>query len=169
MNTVRRLRRDAGLTQAELADRAGTSQPAIAAYEAGRKSPSLATLRRLAGAAGLEVVVDFQRPLTREELRSLALHEAIAGKLDETPAEVVAQARIVLRRMQVGNPDASRLLGVWERLLEGPPGELATVLLDRGPLARELRHTTPFAGVLSAKERAEVYRAFQASEQEVGS
>lgn len=169
MNTVRRLRRDAGLTQAELADRAGTSQPAIAAYEAGRKSPSLATLRRLADAAGLEVVVDFQRPLTREELRSLALHEAIARKVDEAPAEAVAQAWVVLRRMQAANPGASRLLDIWERLLEGPPGELAAVLLDRGPLARELRHVTPFAGILSAKERAQVYRAFRAREQEGGS
>ena len=81
----------------------------------------------------------------------------------------VAQARVVLRRMRARSPGASRLLGIWERLLEGPPGEFAWVLLDRGPLARELRHVTPFAGILSARERAQVYRAFQASEQEVQS
>ncbi|CAN5365556.1 hypothetical protein BH20ACT9_BH20ACT9_04390 [soil metagenome] len=45
-------RRQAGLTQAELAARAGTSQPAVSAYETGRRSPSVATLQRLLGACG---------------------------------------------------------------------------------------------------------------------
>jgi hypothetical protein len=37
---------------------------------------------------------------------------------------------------------------------------LLPLLTDPDPWARELRHVTPFAGVLSAAERAEVYRAF---------
>ena len=48
MNAIRLLRDLGNLTQAELAEAAGTSQPTIAAYEAGRKSPTLRTLRRLA-------------------------------------------------------------------------------------------------------------------------
>lgn len=44
-------RRRAGLTQAALARRAGTSQPVISAYEHGRRDPSLGTLRRLVEAA----------------------------------------------------------------------------------------------------------------------
>ncbi len=51
------LRREAGLTQAELARRAGTSQPAIARLEAGRASPSLETLERLAGAAEFDIEI----------------------------------------------------------------------------------------------------------------
>lgn len=117
----------------------------------GGRRPSLATLRRLARAAGLEVVVDFQRPLTREERRSLALHEAIARRLDADPTAVVARARVVLGRMQAAHPGASRLLEIWGRLLEGPHEDLTAVLLDRGPLARELRHVTPFAAILSAR------------------
>ncbi len=45
----------AGLTQAELARRAGTVQSAIAAYEAGRRQPTLPTLYRLLAAAGFDL------------------------------------------------------------------------------------------------------------------
>ncbi|MGI8946995.1 MAG: helix-turn-helix transcriptional regulator [Ornithinimicrobium sp.] len=48
-------RRAAGLNQAELAGRAGTSRTAISAYENGRKSPSLTTLTRLLDACGFEI------------------------------------------------------------------------------------------------------------------
>jgi len=44
---LREARRAAGLSQAELARRAGTSQPAIARYESGAASPSVRTLERL--------------------------------------------------------------------------------------------------------------------------
>jgi len=52
---LRAVRRSAGLTQQALAERAGTTQSAIAAYESGAKQPSVATLDRLVGAAGLRV------------------------------------------------------------------------------------------------------------------
>ena len=42
----------AGLTQAEFARRAGTSQPAVVRYESGATSPSVVTLERLLRAAG---------------------------------------------------------------------------------------------------------------------
>ncbi len=48
-------RRAAGLNQAEVARRAGTSRTAISAYENGRKSPSLTTLTRLLDACGFEL------------------------------------------------------------------------------------------------------------------
>lgn len=50
-----RARKRAGLTQAELARRAGTSQPVISAYEHGRRDPSIETLRRLVRATGAEL------------------------------------------------------------------------------------------------------------------
>ena len=45
-------RQRCGLTQAELAERAGTSQPVISAYEHGRRDPTFRTLARLIEAAG---------------------------------------------------------------------------------------------------------------------
>ncbi len=52
---IKQARLSAGLTQAELARRAGTSQPAVAVYESGRKIPTVETLGRLLRAAGAEL------------------------------------------------------------------------------------------------------------------
>ena len=49
---LRSSRTRSGLTQAEVARRAGTSQPVVSACERGHRDPSVATLRRLIGAAG---------------------------------------------------------------------------------------------------------------------
>lgn len=164
MHPVRKLRRLAGLTQVRLAELAGTSQATIAAYETGRKSPTLRTLDRLGVAAGLEVAVEFVTPLSREERRSLALHEAIAGRLMDDPVRVVKGAKANLARMTSVHRHALPLLREWKRILDRPVGEIRDALVDPRPRARELRHVTPFAGVLSGPERAEVYRAFRRSE-----
>lgn len=57
---VRRAREHAGLTQAELASKIGSTQPAVARLEAGGSTPSLATLRRIAGALGFDLVVELR-------------------------------------------------------------------------------------------------------------
>jgi len=49
---IRRARAGAGLSQAELSERAGTSQPALARYETRTTLPSLPTLERLLLACG---------------------------------------------------------------------------------------------------------------------
>ncbi len=50
------VRSAAGLSQEELARRAGTSRPTLSAYEHGRKSPTMATAARLLAQAGFELV-----------------------------------------------------------------------------------------------------------------
>jgi transcriptional regulator with XRE-family HTH domain len=50
-------RLQAGLTQAELAHRAGTSRPTLSAYENQRKAPTTDTASRILGAAGYEFAV----------------------------------------------------------------------------------------------------------------
>src|SRR5688500_2088088 len=54
-NLIKLARHDAGLSQREMARRAGTSQATLSAYEAGRKSPSLDTLARIVRAAGQDL------------------------------------------------------------------------------------------------------------------
>ncbi len=164
MSEIRTLRRTVGVTQAALADAAGTSQPTIAAYETERKSPSVRTVKRLAESVGLEMSMQFHPPLTREDRRSLWLHRAIAQRLEERPRWVLQRARETLKRMRHANPGARQLLDEWGVLLKRSIPELIPVLIDPGPRARELRQVTPFAGVLSAQERASVYRTFAEEE-----
>lgn len=56
--TLREARERAGLSQAALAERTGTSQATISAYESGRKQPSVDTLSRLLAATGQRLAVE---------------------------------------------------------------------------------------------------------------
>jgi transcriptional regulator with XRE-family HTH domain len=59
---IQAVRRRQGLTQVELARRAGTSQPVISAYEHGRRDPGLETLRKLVEAGGERLHMDAVLP-----------------------------------------------------------------------------------------------------------
>jgi transcriptional regulator with XRE-family HTH domain len=59
-NLIKLARREKRLSQRDLARRAGTSQAAIAAYEAGRRSPSLETLARVVRSAGLDLRIRLE-------------------------------------------------------------------------------------------------------------
>lgn len=50
----------AGLTQEELAERMGTTQPVVARLESGRIRPSTRTLERLAQATGSRLIIRFE-------------------------------------------------------------------------------------------------------------
>jgi transcriptional regulator with XRE-family HTH domain len=55
-------RTQAGLTQAQLAQRMHTTQAVIARLESGRVKPSTRTLERIAAATGLRLRISFERP-----------------------------------------------------------------------------------------------------------
>ncbi|WP_431954023.1 helix-turn-helix domain-containing protein [Nocardia lijiangensis] len=55
--TVRARREALGITQAELAERAGLRQPAVARFEAGGTMPTIPMLERYAEALGLRLEV----------------------------------------------------------------------------------------------------------------
>jgi DNA-binding XRE family transcriptional regulator len=62
---LERVRASSGLTQEELARRAGTSRPTLSAYEHGRKSPTVATFARLLSRAGWELAAQPQVSFTQ--------------------------------------------------------------------------------------------------------
>ena len=53
-DTLTRLRRESGLTQVQLAARAGIPASVLSAYERGRREPGASALLRIARAAGFE-------------------------------------------------------------------------------------------------------------------
>lgn len=77
---------------------------------------------------------------------------------------MLAGARASLARMRALPPGARPLLNEWRVLLRRPLDALIPVLSDASPWARELHHVTPFSGVLSAADRARVYREFARAE-----
>ena len=92
---VERLRREAGLTQATLATRIGTTQAALSKIETGRTMPGLELLDRVARAIGRPISLTFGEattPASREARRDLvrrALGDFVFDpwERDPTPAE----------------------------------------------------------------------------------
>jgi transcriptional regulator with XRE-family HTH domain len=161
MNPIRLLRKQVGITQEDLAKKAGTSQPTIALYEAGAKSPTLATLQKLASSLGLELCVTYIPPLTREDRRSLAYHRAIVTSLRKDSGSAIKQAKRTLNRMTGAHPGAKALFDRWRLWLDFPVEELISRLLDPGLVAREMRQVSPFAGLLEPHERFKILKEFQ--------
>jgi transcriptional regulator with XRE-family HTH domain len=91
---VREARRRAGLTQAELAERAGVPRSTVARIESGARTPSVELVERLVRAAGLEVTVALSEP----DPGTASMFERT---LRRTPAQRLADAtraaRFVLR------------------------------------------------------------------------
>ena len=161
MNMIRQLRYHADVTQHDLARIAGTSQSTIAAYETGNKSPTMRTVHRLANALGLELEARFIPIMSREDRRSLVYHRAIAQKLQTHPDETIERARKNLKRLTKQHPEVRRLFSLWAMWLDMPPSVLIANLLDSGEAARDMRQVSPFAGILSALERARLIRQFR--------
>jgi transcriptional regulator with XRE-family HTH domain len=62
------LRKKQGLSQTEVARRAGLKQPAIARLESGAVRPTLDTIRRVAQALGRQLEVSLVRATARKKL-----------------------------------------------------------------------------------------------------
>jgi transcriptional regulator with XRE-family HTH domain len=82
---VRSARKRAGLTQTELAERAGTTQPVVARAERSDAKPTLDTLERLLDAAGYELELR-----ARPRPRPAVDESQIVERLSWTPAERLA-------------------------------------------------------------------------------
>ena len=92
------------------------------------------------------------------ERRSLAYHTVIADRLERDPrilprarerAESWIRARSVAEHYAIG----------WREILNGSPAEVRAFLVDPSERARAFRQVSPFAGVLSPKERWQLWAA----------
>ena len=89
---IHEARRRAGLTQAELAARTGTTQSDIARLEAGRRVPTLERVRALAAACGLDVTVGLR---AKDDDDWAAVSRNLALTVEERWDKTVAAARFV--------------------------------------------------------------------------
>ena len=160
MNPIRKLRDVTSLTQTALATLGSTSQPTIAAYESGRKSPTFRTIEFLAQAAGLTVECDFVRPPTREDARSRAYHSVVLQKLATNEQDILKRARHNLEYQTSLHPHARRLFHLWDAWLDLPLTQLREEVMRNSELAADMRQVSPFSGVLTAGERRNILKQF---------
>jgi predicted nucleotidyltransferase/DNA-binding XRE family transcriptional regulator len=79
--TIRQTRLDANLSQVDLAARAGTSQSALARYEAGAALPTLPTLERLLAACGRRL--EIQTPPARRPRPVCSVRSQLGPQADK--------------------------------------------------------------------------------------
>lgn len=97
---LRRARSEAGLSQRALAERAGTSQAAVARYETARVMPAVPTLFRLLRACGFDLRMDLQPHDDHDE-------RLVAENLRRTPVQRVAANRRTVRALARASRRAS--------------------------------------------------------------
>ncbi|MFC4149395.1 helix-turn-helix domain-containing protein [Micromonospora mangrovi] len=103
--------------------------------------------------------------LTRDQVKSLWLHQAVAGRLVTDPDEVLGKARENLDRLLRQHADT--MAGVWlkrwqDKIDEGVNSVLRALTSD-DPESVELRQNSPFAGVLSQPQRTKILESFTRS------
>lgn len=98
---LERVRTEAGLTQRQLAERAGTAQSLVARIEGDQANPTIETLSRLLDAAGFVLTIGAERKLAPDPLveafkkdidRSL-LRENLRKTPQQRVATLVAMSR----------------------------------------------------------------------------
>jgi transcriptional regulator with XRE-family HTH domain len=101
---IKAVRRRHGLSQAELARRAGTSQPVISAYEHGRRDPGYETLRKVVEAGGERLRLDAV-PVQSDLPRAVGVEEHARRLID-----VLSLADAIPTRRRSLVLDAPRLI-----------------------------------------------------------
>nr|BFE64543.1 helix-turn-helix domain-containing protein [Dactylosporangium thailandense] len=104
-------------------------------------------------------------PFRREVEKSLWLHRAVAGKLVAHPVRGMALAyrNLAHRREVHSDGSADTWFDAWERLLDEGVDAVVDMITARTELAAEFRQNTPFAGLLTDRERLKVLAAFDAT------
>lgn len=91
------------------------------------------------------------------EERSLAYHRVIADRVKDDE-RAIARAVWRITDWRARGSCSPFYLDAWQELLTGPRHELCAALVADDERARSLRQCTPFAGVLSSRERWEIWR-----------
>lgn len=124
---IRCARGEAGLSQARLAERAGTSQPALARYETGAAQPSIGTLERLLAACGQQL--ELHTSPASPTLRSAS---SVRGQLGPRACRLRACRRRLLGSARNHGVRRVRVFGSIARGDERPESDV-DLLVDLAP------------------------------------
>ena len=152
---LRKARTQAGLSQSDLARRAGVPQSVVSEYEAGKRQPSVPTLARLISATGHELTLGLDR--TDPEVRGLP----------DTPLgrRLRQHRRALLAAVASAGASNLRVFGSVARGEDGPDSDvdllvdlpedtsLFVVLALEGSLERILKVKVDLAPVTSLRPR----------------
>lgn len=113
----------------------------------------------------VEALLHPRQELSRDQLKSLWLHQAVAGRLVTDPDEVLGKARENLARLlrQHRKTMTEVWLRRWQDKINEGAGAVLKVLTSEDPEAVELRQNSPFAGVLPQPQRQKVLESFRRS------
>jgi hypothetical protein len=103
-NLVREARRRAGLTQAQLAERAGVPKSTVGRIESGARMPSTEMVERLVQAAGLSVSISLSEP-------DPGTDSMFERTLQRSPAERLSDATRVARFVLRGRREVASSVG----------------------------------------------------------
>lgn len=102
---LRQARTAAGLSQAELAQKAGVTQSVISVYEAGRRQPSVPTLASLIAATGYELDLSVGKPRRGVQRLTGPVGRRLRGRRSEV--------------VELANRHGVRVLGVFGSVARG--------------------------------------------------
>lgn len=111
----------------------------------------------------VEALLRPRQPLTRDQLKSLWLHQAVAGGLVADPDGVLSKAGENIDRLlrQHRGTMTEVWLRRWQDKINEGVGSVLRALTSEDPEAVELRQNSPFAGVLSQAQRGKVLESFK--------
>ena len=136
-----------------------TAAERMRAYRKRKRDEGLKSVRHWEPAVGRGVPQYSDHRIL--DVRSLAMHCKIAQKLAQNP-KLVDKAKANIERWYAKAPDPKpRYLGEWQEILERPWSEIAEFITSMRDESTRLRSSSPFAGVLSADEREQVYAVFR--------
>lgn len=101
----------------------------------------------------------------RIEERSIALHRAVAERIRENPGlmkEAVKNLQRYLQQFFSKGREPSSALLEWQDILENLSlEEVLEFMVSDSERARRLRQSSPFAGILTPRERWRIYEAYR--------
>lgn len=96
------------------------------------------------------------------DARSLAMHCKITRKIEQN-SELLERPRKNLRRWsEAASGPLPEYIKEWREILDQPWPDVAAFITSFSDDAVRLRQSSPFAGVLTPKERKQIYDAFRA-------